>query len=331
MINIQEFLMESTNYSEIEHINTLKEIYFKKENNYLEVLYFEILRNSNSDNFDEYCLINLLSSSEYLNSRIFQILSKNKEDLKLIEFISGIGLVFSKFLPSKGKQLTEMIFYLISNNTESITYQSIKEFANNLIFDCFCRAQIYEYQFFILFTKDISRLIKKTFSIGIKKKKFYKFYKNEFFLIIEENTLFIKILILLLNLISQINEKMICKLIQTNEITILNNDDFEKEFEIEYDKTPRINSLPKEHSLNFQNFVLNPPYKQKYFVDTSNWLNNELSFGNNNNNNIYKFNCSFQNENQLHDASFESINGDINNNDLNKILIKSHVQKIIIL
>jgi len=216
----QELLVENQNYSEREHLKELKELYLQREKNYLEVLYFQILRNSKADNFDKYCLLNFFSFSEYLNSRIFQVLSKNKEYIKLNEFISGVNLLFSKFLPRNGKHLTEIIFDLISNNTEFVTFRTIKEFTNNLLFDCFCNAQIYEYEFFILFTKNLSKLINRTFKIGSKMSKFYKINRNEFLVIIEKNPLFIKIFIILLNLLSPINENLIYKLSQPNKYRI---------------------------------------------------------------------------------------------------------------
>jgi len=312
MFKNQELLVNKNYDYEREHLNSLKELYFKKEKNYLEVLYFQILRNSKADNFDEYCLMNLFSFSEFLNSRIFKVLSKNKETLKLNGFIFGINLLFSKFLPRSGKQLTEMIFDLISNNTESISYQLIKEFANNLIFDCFNNAQIYEFEFFIIFSKNLSRLIKFTFSIGLKYNKFYKFCKNEFLTITEKNPLFISILILLLNLLSPINENLILKLYKPNNIVMFNNDDFENEFEFEFENTPRINSFPKENTLNFQNNRLINCLEKKYFNPSSECFNNELSFGNNNK--INDFNYNLNNKNKSLDASFESIDEDENNN-----------------
>jgi len=319
---LQDLLVESFNNSENENLKRLKELYFQREKNYLEVLYFQILRNSKTDNFDEYCLLNIFSFSQYLNSRIFQVLSKNKDDLKLNEFISGVKLLFSKFLPRNGKQLTEIIFDLISNNTEYITYRLIKDFANNLLFDCFCKVQNYEYEFFILFSKNLSKLINSTFSIGSKISKFYKINRNEFLIIIEKNPLFIKILVILLNFLSPINENLICKLSQSRNIEFFNNDDFENEFVLEFDKTPRINSLPKENSLNFENFRCSD---EKDSIESSNSFKNQLSFGYKNR--ISEFNYNLNDEDKSMDMSFQSIDLELKNYNFYKIFKNETISK----
>jgi len=310
-----ESLVESQFDFEPKHIAELKNLYLEKERNYLEVLYFQILRNSNEDKFQQNCLMNFFSFSEYLSSKIFQVLSnKNEEELKLNEFIRGVNLLFSKFLPRNGEQLTETIFKIISNNSETITYLSIKEFANNILFDCFCKAQIYEFEFFLVFSKNLSRLIKKVFSIGKKTPKLYNFNKNQFKLIVEKNPFFIKILIILFILLSPINENLILKLCKSNKINIFDNDDFENEFEFELDKTPRINSIPKENSLNFHNFSLKSSLEIKTDNRPNKHLNTILSFGMKKMNEITFY---LKDENQSGDSSFESI--DENNNKVNQI------------
>jgi len=311
----KEYLENFNSYLKIEQLKNLNDLYLEKEKNYLQVIFIQFLRNINSEKFDECCLMNLFCFSEYLNSKIFQVLSKkNKKDLKLDEFISGINLLFSKLLPANGKILTEIIFDLISNTTESIIYQSIKEFANNILFECFCKAQIYDFEYFLIFSKNLRRLIKKTFSIGLNYTKLYKFCKDEFLIISNKNSLFIKILIILLNLLSPINENLIFKLINTNDIQIFNNDDFEKEIEIEFDESPRINPLPKEISVNSNNFEINLERKKYYSIFASECFNNDISFGN------IKINdnkCNMEDVHQTFDVSFKSIDQDLNNNRFN--------------
>jgi len=301
----QAFFVDDKEVFEKINFSAINNLYFDKEKKYLEVLYFQILRNSKAEKFDQRCLMYFLSCSEYLNSKIFQVLSKkNKEELKLNEFISGISLLFSKFLPRNGKILLETIFDLISDNSDSITYQLIKEFTNNTLFDCLCKAQIHQFEFLIIFSKNISQLIKKTFSINKKDQKLKKFSKNEFLIIMKKNPFLIKILIMMIYLLSPINEKITLKMSRQNNIVIFNNDDFEKEFEyeFEYDLTPRINSLPNE---NFLNFKSNPLLKNKAFKQqSSKCFNSKFTFGKNQINECIN---NLENKNQSVNVSLEPI------------------------
>lgn len=223
-------------------------VYLEKEKKYLETLYFQILRNSKVDNFDENCLINFFSFSEKMNSIIFQVISnENKGDLKLVEFTNKISFLFSKYLPKNPRLLIEIVFNIISCNTEIITYDSIKQFLNNLLFECLCKAQIYKYDFYMNFCKSLKDSIRNTFSINKLNSNQRKFIKKDFVEIIEKNPIFLKLIIFLLNILSPINEKLILKFVYYDDIEIFNNDDFEEETEIEDEKTPRINTLPKEN------------------------------------------------------------------------------------
>lgn len=220
--------------------------YFKKEKEYLEIIYFQILRNSKAENFDRICFMNFTCFSEYLNSKLFRVLAKeNKKKLKLNEFISGISLLFSLYFPLDSSETPiSLIFDLISDNSNSVSYKSIREFSNNLLFDCMCKAAKYDFDFLIELTNNLFLVIKKTFKIGTLYSKQTEFSKRDFCLLLNENPVFLNIIVLLLNMLSPINEELVRKFLEQKNFKYFENDDFEDELEFEAEETPRVNSLP---------------------------------------------------------------------------------------
>ncbi len=232
--------------------NNFIQNYLEIEEKYLATIYFQILRNSKSDYFDIDCLTNFFSFSQKLNSKIYYALSlKDKNSLSLGEFSLGISLLFSRFVSEKTGAICSLIFNIISDNNETISYETIKEFFNTIIFDCFCKIKIYNYEFFIYFCAKIKEFIKSTFNIGKTNSKLCKFTKKDFIKIVHKKPELINIILVLLNLLSPINEKFILKISNINcRLKFFSNDDFEEEEEIEEEKTSRINNLPND--INFK-------------------------------------------------------------------------------
>jgi len=274
--------------------NIRADLFIKKEKKYLEILYIQIMRNSKSDNFDKSCLLNFLCLSEYLNSKIFSALSKdNKQTLKLEEFTSGISLLFSLYFQIKGEKLITSIFNMISNNSDSITsYKAISEFINNLLFDCMCKASRYEYDFFIILASNLSALVKKAFQIGKHNTKLTQFTYRDFCRMIEKSPVLVNIIILMLNMLSPINDKLIDKFIDQKEFEIFENDDFEDESEFKQeqeDETPIINSLPAKENFFDLDFL------KRNFESDSNYNNNKNYASNCHSNNFAYHDDSFLN------------------------------------
>jgi len=252
------------------------ELYLEKEKNYLETIYFQILRNSREDNFNKNSLILFFSFSEYLNSKIFDALSKRKLNLKLDEFISGINLLFSRFYPNDEELLVKTIFKIIAEDLETITYQSIRDFLTNLLFDTLCKAQIYKIEIFYSISKNLNNLIRKTFSIGKINSKISKFTENDFLKIIVVNPELLNSILILLNFLSPINEKLIFTFLQQDNVEIFNNDDFEEEILLEEERTPRINTLSNEKIIKLKSFKNDERVNCSFKID-KNYLKKEFN------------------------------------------------------
>lgn len=221
--------------------------YFDCEKKYLEILYFQYLRNLKVHKFNKMNLIYFLDISEYLSTKIFSIVDKNKKDcLSLEEFIGGISVIFSKYFPENGKQLTNYIFAMMCDNSNMINYERITEFLNNLLFEVSIKSKLYNFEFFLNLVKKIRDFVAKIFLINSANVKVANFTRKDFIKIIEKSPEFINLIILLMHLLSPINEKLVLKLSQI-KIRVSLNDDFEEEYEIssEFNEdTPRINVIP---------------------------------------------------------------------------------------
>jgi len=189
--------------------------------------------------------MNFTCFSEYLNAKIFLTLAKeNEKCLKLEEFTSGISLIFSQFFPPDVDLLKSTIFNLISNNEDFFFFDSLREFTNYLLFDCMCKATKHNYDFYMKIADDLFVLIVKAFDIGNYNTPQTKFNKEDFSRIMDKIPVLLNIMILLLNMLSPINNILIRKFIERHNFEIFENDDFEDEFELECEGTPRVNSLP---------------------------------------------------------------------------------------
>ena len=91
-------------------------LYSNCQKKYLEIIYFQFLRNNKNETFSKYNLMSFLDISEYLCTKIFQVFdSKKIQHLSLEDFVNGISLFYSKYFPENWKNLTNFIFYLISD------------------------------------------------------------------------------------------------------------------------------------------------------------------------------------------------------------------------
>ncbi len=88
----------------VKNLQKKDSLYFKNyndiEENYLESIFFQILRNSKNDEFSELDLNNLLNFSSYLNKRLFNIMKKENENNKVKDFYSNHKITFFQNLSS---------------------------------------------------------------------------------------------------------------------------------------------------------------------------------------------------------------------------------------
>jgi len=272
--------------------------YFTRQRQYLEIIYFQNIRNLKIDSFSRLSFYYFLEISEFLSSKIFNILDKKQSNqLSLEEFINGVILIFSKYFPENGKALTNIIFYLISDNSENFNYEKISEFFNNLISECLMKSKIYSFDFYSSLIKKIRDYILKIFSINSQNVKTIKFSKKDFLKVIEKNPSLINLITMLLNLLTPINEKLVSKLAE-NSVKISLNDDFEDEYEIDSDNDetkPKINSIPVSF-MESQNVLKNNSFDRSYNertiekIELRKRINNESYT--NENNNISSYNNS---------------------------------------
>ncbi len=288
--------------------------YCKREKQYLEIIYFQYIRNLKIDNFSRLSLYYYLDISEYLSSKIFNIINKKQtKELCLEEFMNGIILIFSKYFPENGKALTNILFNLISDNSDYFNYEKLSDLFNHLIFEISIKSKFYSYEFLITITKKIREYITKIFGINSANVKTIKFYKKEFYKIIEKNPSFINLTILLLNLITPINEKLISKL-SGSSVKVSLNDEFEDEYELDFeneDNKPKINLIPISF-IESQNLLKNTSFDKSY-----NDKSGEKIELNKNRNDKEQISNSFNNLTNSKDGSYNKLNNSPGNNSLN--------------
>jgi len=222
--------------------------YLNHEKKYLECVYLQILRNSESENFTKSALFNFLNCSDYLIERIFKIMKMNKSENKSIslkEFTNCITNIFSRvFWEAEGLKRIELIFNLISYSNDSLNFKELIIFVNQLLFEAFCKAKLANYTNLILTCKNLKNYLKNFFLLqdsGFDKKT--KIPKADFCKILENNPSLINLFFYLLNLISPLNENLLAKICKS-QCSFYSNDDFESEFDLnETTEMNQINSL----------------------------------------------------------------------------------------
>lgn len=228
--------------------------YMNQEKKYLECIYFQILRNSQNEEFTEYNLYNFLSFSDFLHKRIFNTINKNNNKgnemnhISIEDFKSCLSIIFSPFyIGEEENKRDELIFKLISDLNDALIFSEIRDFFNHLIFEAFCKAKITEYDLFIFAYKSLKNFIKKYFFLNVLNfRKNSIISKNDFFKILKKNPIVKNLIIFLLNLVSPLNEKLLTKVCK-RDINFHLNDDFEPEWDL-YDtqvETPKINDFSK--------------------------------------------------------------------------------------
>ena len=109
--------------------------YQKREKQYLETIYLQIIRNSKTEKFSKNILYEYLRICDFISSKIFTNLTKKTENiLNLENFVTGITLLLSKFSMNNNSELPEIIFNLLSYNKEFTSYEKIITFFNHLLF-----------------------------------------------------------------------------------------------------------------------------------------------------------------------------------------------------
>ena len=89
--------------------------YQKREKQYLETIYLQIIRNSKTEKFSKNILYEYLRICDFISSKIFTNLTKKTENiLNLENFVTGITLLLSKFSMNNNSELPEIIFNLLS-------------------------------------------------------------------------------------------------------------------------------------------------------------------------------------------------------------------------
>jgi len=223
--------------------------YLNSEKKYLECIYFQVLRDSKNDEFTEYDLCNFLSFSDYLHKKIFRFLNKNtnkSNSIKFEDFSNCITKLFSLYSSEEEEmKKNELIFNLISEANEILTFCEIKEFLNNLIYEIFCKAKLTNYESLTLLCRKVNKYFKNIFNCNCYNiRKNSKISKEEFCKIFEKNTELKNFILYLLNLISPKNEKLL-QMVSKNDNNFYINDDFETDYEMynTEENTPRINSI----------------------------------------------------------------------------------------
>lgn len=234
-------------------------LYETFQEKYLETIYFQILRNSKSENFTKIHLLEYLSFSEYFTHKIFSMIKHSRKDkimkesnhIALKEFISTINVLFSRYSPRNGNLIVNAIFNLVSANNEFITYDNLKGFIYKLLFELLIKSNLMNFDLYLNVSKLLRNYLRKILFVENKFSKTTMMTKKEYKNLIKKNPEFINLIILLLNLLTPINEKLIIKATEKN-LHIYPNDDFEEEYEVDLETTPRINNILNYHRVYYK-------------------------------------------------------------------------------
>lgn len=238
-------------------------LFAEKEQEYLNSMYWQIIKNSKTNKMTKQCFKEFTGISEHLAYKIFQIFEDgNKNYLSISEFIQAINLFFSslKILDKNNsyrtleEKIISLFFNKNTNKAGKIAFIEIRNFFNYVVFDIFNKFNIYDFEQFTKSIKSINDFNCHIFGIDSESFIEEEMTQAEFIEIIKNNKSFTNLIILLLNILNPINEILI-KNLTLSESKILENDDLliQDDFSnyedlLENKKTLRINGLPASPS-----------------------------------------------------------------------------------